>query len=475
MLGQQLAELSALASECADLDVADALVAELERIRDTADVLGVAEVGRAARAAIVSVRAGRAVEGIREFDAACRGMDDQGGGLFHPVVLVGVELPTAHAWAWMVRYVPNVQGALARRGGVAAFVVRYDLAEQLAAGLRKRASPVPYYVVGDRHEFGARLAAARMGASGFLSEPVDMGVLLSRLRLTDDAVEWLPARVLVVHPDPRVAEAIRGTLAGPDVLIKHLGDGARILPALDAFWPDLVLLPPAAGTVRGLDVISVLRGHAVFGDLPVLLLVSDEPTEGPEHLSAPDELLVRPSSGMLRARVRAWVRRVRWSRSTQEDDLTTGVRSRSALLRALEREIGLARRGSVPLAVAILDVDGLANLNAAAGAPAGDRVLRALAGFVGAVVRRTDLVGRTGADSFALLMPGCGGEDAHRRVEEIRRDFARWAAENGVPDIAFSAGIADTRAGHNDVLVRAHRALQVARRAGGGQSAVANG
>ena len=59
VLGQQLAELSALAAECADLDVADALVAELERIRDTADVLGVAEVGRAARAAIVSVRAGR--------------------------------------------------------------------------------------------------------------------------------------------------------------------------------------------------------------------------------------------------------------------------------------------------------------------------------------------------------------------------------------------------------------------------------
>ena len=472
VLGHQLSELSALALECADPDVADALVAELDRIRGTAEVLGVTDVVRAARAAIASVHAGQAIEGVAAFEAACRDMDEAAGGLFHPVLLVGVTLPTPHAWAWMVRHEADVPGALRRRGGVAAYVVRAELAEALAAGLRRRGSPVPFYVVGERHDFGPRLAAARLGAAGYLSEPVDMGVLLSRVRLTDDAVEWLPARVLVVHPDARVAEALRATLAGPDLLVRHLVDGANILPALDAFWPDLLLLSPSAGSVRGLDLIAVLRGHASFADLPVLMLGADEQNDDPEQLDAPDEVLGRITPGALRARVRAWVRRVRWTRSSQEDDLATGVRSRGALLRALEREIGLSRRGGVPLAVAVLDVDGLANLNAAAGAPAGDRVLRALAGFVGGVVRRTDLVGRTGADSFCLLMPLCSEEDAERRVEEIRAEFTRWADESGVPDISFSAGVADTLRGHHDVLTRAHRALQAARRAGGGRSAV---
>ena len=473
VLGHQLSELSALALECADSDVADALIAELDRIRGTAEVLGVTDVVRAARAAIASVHAGQAVQGVAAFEAACRDLDEQAGGLFHPVVLVGLALQTPHVWAWMVRYEGDVAGALRRRGGVAAYVVRAELAAKLAAGLRRRGSPVPFYVVGERHEFDARLSAARLGAAGYLSEPVDMGVLVSRVRLTDDAVEWLPARVLIVHPDTRTAEALRSTLAGPDLLVRHLSDGAHILPALDAFWPDLLILSASAGSVRGMDLIAVMRGHSSFGDLPVLMLSGDEEAEEPDQLDAPDEVLGRVTQGVLRARVRAWVRRVRWTRSAQEDDLATGVRSRAALLRALEREIGLSRRGGVPLAVAILDVDGLGNLNAAAGAPAGDRVLRALADMVSGVVRRTDLVGRTGADSFCLLMPRCSEEDAQRRAEEIREEFARWAAENGIPDIGFSAGVADTRQGHHDVLVRAHRALQAARKAGGGRIAVA--
>lgn len=472
---QQLTELDLLAREAVgDPDVADALLFELDRMRGTAEVLGVTEVSRAAVAAMNDVRAGRPIEGIAAFTAVCRSLDEATPGMFQPVVLVGVNLPAPHAYTWMVRTASDVNAALSRRGGVAAYVVRADLAQQLASRLRSRSSPVPFYIVGPRHDFQARLAAARLGAAGFLSEPLDMGALVSRVRFTDDAVEWLPARVLVIHPDKKTAESLRATLAGPDLLVQRIADGAHVLQALDSFWPDLLVLSTEAGSVSGQDVIAVVRGHPQFADLPALLLAGPADGEHQETLAAADEVLYPGllTPALLRARVRAWAQRVRLMRSSQEVDLATGVRSRGALLRALERELGLARRGGASLALALLDLDGLANLNASHGAPAGDMVLRALAERVGSAVRQTDLVGRLGADSFALLMPDCNAEDAARRVEEVRARFTDWARAHGLVDVTFSAGISDTRSGFHNVLVRAHKALQEARTAGGGRSAI---
>ncbi len=475
VLSQQLAELDLLAQDAVrDGDVADALVFELERMRGTAVSLAVNEVAQAAASAIAEVRAGRAVEAVARFSAACRGIEESSPGVFHPVVLIGVTLPNANAYAWMVRSVPDVDAALNRQGGAAAYVVRVDLAPALSARLRRLASPAPFYVVGPRHDFQGRLGAARLGAAGVLSEPVDIGALVSRVRLTDDVVEWLASRVLIIHPDRATAETLRSTLSGPDMLVQRIVDGAHVLVALDTFWPDLIVLAPETGSVKGRDVIAVVRGHPQFADTPMLLLVRPEDADKREVLAAADELLhtslLEPS--LIRARVRSWAQRVRGTRAAQEVDLATGVRSRGALLRAMERELGLARRAGSPLALALLDLDGLANVNASYGTPAGDQVLRALAERVAAAVRQTDLVGRLGVDSFALLMPDCLADDAAKRVAEVRTRFADWARSQGLADVGFSAGIADTRAGHHDMLARAHNALLEARQAGGGRSSV---
>lgn len=476
VLNQQISELDLLAEEATrDPDVADALVFELERVRGTALALTVEAVAEAASRAIEEIRAGAPVEAVARFGAACRGVEESALGVLNPVVLVGVGLPRTNAYAWMVRLAADVDGALARRGGAAAYVVRADLAPQLAARLRRLASPVPFFVVGARHDFQGRLAAARLGAAGFLSEPLDLGALVSRVRLTDDAQELAPARVLLIHPDREAGEALRGALAGPDLTVHRVADGLHVLVALDSLWPDLVVLPVQAGSVRARDVIAVVRGHPQFAELPMLLLVGEAEAEGREALGVADELLYTGllDAPALRGRVRAWARRVAVMRSNQELDLATGARSQSALLRALDREIGLARRGETCMALAVLDVDGLGNVNAALGAPVGDQVLRALAERASAALRQTDVVGRLGADSFALLLPGCSAEDAARRVEELRARFSDWVAGQGLVDVAFSAGIVDTRAGFHDVLARANRALQGARAAGGGRSAVA--
>jgi len=475
VLSQQFNDLELLAREAAtDPDIADALIFEIERMRGTALVLNIDDVASAAEIAIDEIRGGRPVDAVARFADACRQAGESSNDTFHPVILVGVSAPGPQAWSWMVRTAPDVEGALNRRGGAAAYVVRADLAPMLSTRLRRLSSPAPFYVVGHHHDFQGRLGAARLGAAGYLSEPIDLGALVSHVRLTDDSLEWNTARVLIVHKDRAVAEQLRTTLSGPDLVVQRILDGAHVLVALDTCWPDIILLASDAGSVRGKDVMAVVRGHAQFSDLPLLLLVEEGEVLSPELLTGADELLhatmLEPS--LLRARIRAWVRRIRAMRQAQEVDRATRVRSRGALLRALERELALARRAGASLSLALLDLDGLANVNATYGAAAGDQVLRALAERVGGAVRHTDLVGRLGADSFALLMPDCSASDAARRVYEVRSRFAEWAQVQGLADVTFSAGIADTRAGYHDLLLRAHRALQEARQGGGGKSAL---
>lgn len=468
VLARQAEELQELAGAAAmDPDVADALAFELERIRGTATVLGLGDVVAAATQAGDTLRRGLPVAAIVQFIDACRRMEDA-EGLFNPIVLVGIELPTSHAYAWIVRSMPDVASAIARGTTTAAWVVGEDLAAGLATAAAEAGLRVPMYVVGPRHDFERRLVAARMGAAGYLSEPLDIGALLARVRVHDHGLEMLPSRVLLVEADARTARLMRGALTAKDCLVQRIADGAELLQALDVFWPDIVVMSPQVGSVSALDLISVIRGHPAFADLPVLALVGVEDRVEDGLQEAADELLFKPvlTASLLKARVRVWNRRVRVSRSNAELDLATGVLSRGSLLRSLERELGLARRANGTLAVGLIAVSGLDALgNTAAGMPLGDDALRELAQIIGASIRHTDIVGRMGPDHFGLLLPGCNAADGDKRMAVIRARFRTWLSDRDHAGVQIHAGVVDTSKGFADVLVRANRALSLARRA----------
>lgn len=86
-------------------------------------------------------------------------------------------------------------------------------------------------------------------------------------------------------------------------------------------------------------------------------------------------------------------------------DVLTGLWNRRHLLERLEAETGRSRRNGRPLCLAILDIDHFKQVNDLHGHPAGDEVLRVLAGLIKDAVRLSDVVGRMGGEEFAILMP----------------------------------------------------------------------
>lgn len=103
-------------------------------------------------------------------------------------------------------------------------------------------------------------------------------------------------------------------------------------------------------------------------------------------------------------------------------DGLTGVANQGYCLMRLEEELALARRKNSPLSLALLDVDGLKEVNDRYGHLAGDEALKGIALVLRDNLRASDTVARYGGDEFALILPETGtgeGEVVLCRIKEL--------------------------------------------------------
>ena len=101
------------------------------------------------------------------------------------------------------------------------------------------------------------------------------------------------------------------------------------------------------------------------------------------------------------------------------DDLT-GLPNRRAWEEELPRELMRAQRTSLPLCVAMIDLDHFKAYNDDRGHQAGDRLLKQAAAAWGVELRATDFLARYGGEEFALALPNCTPEQAIEVAERVR-------------------------------------------------------
>ena len=101
-------------------------------------------------------------------------------------------------------------------------------------------------------------------------------------------------------------------------------------------------------------------------------------------------------------------------------DGLTGLGNRAAFDQDFERECARIARHSSPLAVAVIDLDGLKLVNDRDGHGAGDEVLRRLARAIRGCARLEDRGYRIGGDEFVLLMTDSTGIEADELAARLR-------------------------------------------------------
>ena len=187
-----------------------------------------------------------------------------------------------------------------------------------------------------------------------------------------------------------------------------------------------------------------------------------------EHLETAT-LLVQHAAALIDA-----AQTLRREQRAAATDALTGLLNRRGFEERLGEALALAERDSQPLAIVMMDCDGLKEINDRGGHEAGDRALQQLAACVREQKRSTDIAARYGGDEFVLLLPGETADAAAQIAERLRSAIesaplaaGRITASFGVAAFPQDATCADT------LFAAADSTLYRAKREGGNRTLIA--
>ncbi len=271
-----------------------------------------------------------------------------------------------------------------------------------------------------------------------------------------------------------------GVLGNATFRVTHMSAAAVTFAFLAPGWPPDPTEPASVAALLGagmatvlteaLLVVNLTRGWDGLDarDLPLLqwreLLV-----QAPEILlgavfcllyPTPGSLLVIGLIGWIHLTVREHARLRLASR-----DPKTGLLSWPGFEQLADAELDRAARTGQPVALLLMDLDGLKAINTSHGHLAGDRFIDATARVLAQSTRSYDLLARFGGDEFALLLPETTLADAATAAERIRTTVATTRPPGIASPMRISIGVAAADAGQDvrGLLAAADTALHRAK------------
>ncbi len=283
--------------------------------------------------------------------------------------------------------------------------------------------------------------------------------------------------VLVVEDDED-ARLVLSDLLRPRYEVEAVGDGETALRRASELNPDLVLLDLFLPGMDGFGALTGLRRQSRTAETPVIFVSAQGDAETKSQglsLGAADYLAKPFSEQELMARVDRTLKlsaQKEHFRALAQTDGLTGLPNFRSFHARLEEEVARAHRYGHPLSCAMVDLDGLKEINDKLGHAAGNRAITALADAVREELRDTDFAARYGGDEFVVLLPQTNQSQGALFAERLRRRLVQASEEAGLP-VRGSIGVAalsaeelDSPEAAEDLLRRADEALYRAKRSG---------
>jgi diguanylate cyclase (GGDEF)-like protein len=241
--------------------------------------------------------------------------------------------------------------------------------------------------------------------------------------------------------------AIPDTSTRPELNLRHSG---RLLQVRSVICIPVMIGDEVAGL---LYIYNTQRSTRLFSDQDIRLAIA---------ISHQAALTIQ------RARLMQKTQQLEELAST---DPLTGVFNRRYFLELAEREVKRARRYGRPLALLLLDIDGLKAINESRGQAAGDAVLQAVSIRLHSTLRDIDVLGRYGGDEFAALLIEGDQASVEYVASRCQRSIsdAPIASPAGPLAVTASVGAAALTEQHTDaeLLIGAAAAVLAAKRTAG--------
>jgi len=155
-------------------------------------------------------------------------------------------------------------------------------------------------------------------------------------------------------------------------------------------------------------------------------------------------------------------------------DSLTDLPNRQAFIDRLQTSIPIAHRHDMPLALLIVDLDRFHEVNETFGHPIGDRLLQEVSRRLTSGLHDFDTLARLGGDEFAILLPKTDRDGAsltaNRLLEELAAPYELAGHNFGIGASVGMAALPEHGTDATALMQRAEAAMNVAKRAGGGQA-----
>lgn len=291
-----------------------------------------------------------------------------------------------------------------------------------------------------------------------------------------------PGSILVVSDDREAGERLGRWIASVGARPVTLSGAEKFLiDGSDEGILDLVITDLDTGDPSGLallkrfvagDLLSRVPQIHLFRDLALREdMVARNPSLAFISMSSPPDAADFQARVMLGSEVGRLRRELT---RTSIRDLFTGLYNRRYLIQRLEEEFARARRYRSMLSLVFFDIDQLREINAAHGQEMGDAVIHLVSEVLHARVRKEDMLGRIGEESFGVVLPNNRYRGAAVFASNVRTEIAEKLAERTGEEVQvrISAGVssfpdnAAVRA-PQDLIRAAENALAEAKKRGG--------
>ncbi len=271
--------------------------------------------------------------------------------------------------------------------------------------------------------------------------------------------------ILLIEDSPTQARYTGLLLEGAGHHVMFAETGKKGMELAESEKPDLIILDVVLPDIDGFSVCRRIRQRSPLY-IPILMFTDkrtdvEDKVDGlsvgaDDYLSKPfddREMIARVDSLLRVGDVidNLYSRLVDGELSYQKlrelalTDRLTGLYNRHYFAEELNKQIVLTQRYATPLSCIMTDIDFFRDFNTRYGHPAGDWVLREIAGLMKNKMREGDIIARYGGEEFIILLPMTALKGAEELAERLRSDVEKQAWEHptyGKFKVTISFGVA---------------------------------